>query len=224
MYSSAMATAFNRVRYLYSMGTADTASFDVTVAGDSPGGLITSYVDLLTYATSLQGRYSLGGDPDPYEALKDALAPGDAFTGVNAQYVIGTQVVASAYSQMGVPLNGTGTLRHPFEVSWVVSLRTDEAGRSKRGRCYFPSTGARVTSTGVYDQPAPSDFADAFGSLLADVTSAHADPTAQIQVYSRVLDSMQPVTRVLVDTTPDTQRRRGNKLSTPYQTAGTYPV
>lgn len=219
-----MATAFNRVRYLYNLGTSDTASFDVTVAGDAPGGLITSYTALLTYATELMDRYTLGGAPDPYEALKDALATSDHFAGVNAQYVVGTDVIASAYSQLGSPAPGTGADRHPFEVSWVISLRTDEAGRSARGRAYFPATGIGVNGSGVIDAPTAQDFADDFGNLLGDVTSAHADPTAAIQVYSRVQDVIRPVTRVLVDTTPDTQRRRGNKLRTPYQTSSNYPA
>lgn len=218
-----MATAFNRVRYLYALGTSDTASFDVTVAGDAPGGLITAYADLLTYATSLQARYTLAPDPDPYAPLKQALAGGDSFTGVNAQYVVGTDVVASAYAQLGEPDDGTGANRLPFEVSWVISLRTDEAGRSARGRCYFPATGMTVANSGLFSAPAPQDFADAFGYLLSDVAAAHSDPTAQIQVYSRTLDRMLPVSRVLVDSTPDTQRRRGNKLRSPYQTAANYP-
>ena len=49
-----MATAFNRVRYLYQLGASDTASFDVTVAGDAPGGLITDYAGLLAYAGRVQ--------------------------------------------------------------------------------------------------------------------------------------------------------------------------
>lgn len=218
-----MATAFNRVRYLYALGSSDTASFDVTVAGDSPGGLITDYAALLTYAEYLQGRYTLGGSPDPYGTLKQALSSADAFTGVNAQYVIGTQVVASAYAQLGTPDEGTSPTRLPFEVSWVISLRTDEAGRSARGRCYFPATGINCADSGLINSPDPETFADSFGSLLADVANGHTDPTAQVQVYSRTLDRMLPVTRVLVDSTPDTQRRRGNKLRSPYQTAGNYP-
>lgn len=218
-----MATAFNRVRYLYALGSSDTASFDVTVAGDAPGGLITDYAALLTYAEYLQGRYTLGGAPDPYAGLKSALASADSFTGVNAQYVIGTQVVASAYAQLGEPDDGASGERLPFEVSWVVSLRTDEAGRSARGRCYFPATGITCNGAGLIVGPAPQTFADSFGNLLADVAAGHPDATAQIQVYSRTLDRMLPVSRVLVDSTPDTQRRRGNKLRSPYQTAGNYP-
>jgi hypothetical protein len=219
-----MATAFNRVRYLYNLGASDTASFDVTVAGDSPGGLITSYLDLLTYAEHLQTNYTLGGSPDPYQGLKAALSEQDALVGVNAQYVVGTQVVGSAYAQLGTPEAGTGTNRMPFEVSWVASLRTDEAGRSARGRCYFPATGITCNANGTISVPSTTLFADSFGNLLADVAAGHTDPTAQVQVYSRTLDRMLPVTRVLVDSTPDTQRRRGNKLQSPYQTSSTYPV
>lgn len=219
-----MATAFNRVRYLYQLLGSDTASFDVTVAGDAPGGLITDYAALLTYATELMDRYSLGGSPDPYLPLKQCINNACHFTGVNAQYVTGTVVVSSAYAQLGDPEVGSGTATMPNQVAWVVSLRTDEAGRSARGRCYMPATGVELAAAGSPATPTTSEFADAFGHLLADVTSAHADPTALIQVYSRVLDRMLPVTRVLVDSTLDTQRRRRNKDVSPYQTSGTYPV
>lgn len=219
-----MATGFNRVRYLYALGTSDTASFDVTVAGDAPGGLITDYTALLAYANSLMARYTLGGSPDPYVSLKQALSSSDDFVGVNAQYVVGTDVVASAYAELGSPEPGSGDERLPFEVAWVVSLRTDEAGRSARGRCYFPATGLIIGTPGTISGPSPKNFADSFGNLLADVVSAHSDATAQIQVYSRTQDVLRPVTRVLVDGTPDTQRRRGNKLRSPYQTSDTYPA
>ena len=218
-----MATAFNRVRYLFSLGTTDQASFDVTVAGDSPGGVIADYSGLLSYATALAAAYTVGGSPDPYTSLKSALNSGDHFTGVNAQYCVGTSVVSSAYAMVGSPLAGAGAVRHPFEVAWVVSLRTDEAGRSARGRCYFPATGVTLITQGYISSPNAGNFAGDFGNLLGDVTALHTDPTAQIQVYSRTLDRMLPVTRVLVDTTPDTQRRRGNKQSSPYQTSTTYP-
>lgn len=219
-----MATAFNRVRYLYNLGVTDTATFDVTVAGDSPGGLITTYIDLLDYATELMDRYTLGGSPDRYAALKAALHSSDHLAGVNAQYVVGTAVIGSAYSELGSPEAGAGATRHDFSTAWVVSLRTDEAGRTARGRCYFPATGVSLDATGVIEAPTPSAFADGFGNLLADVTTAHTDPTAEIQVYSRTLDILRPVTRVLVDSRPDNQRRRLNKLTTAYQTSGTYPV
>lgn len=209
---------------MYNLAASDTASFDLTVAGDAPGGLITTYSGLLTYAEYLQGRYSLGGDPDPYEALKLALSSSDAFVGVNAQYVVGTDVVASAYAALGDPLEGTSSFRLPFEVAWVTSLRTDEAGRSARGRAYFPATGVALNGTGVIVTPTATQFADSMGSLMADVTAGHSDPTAEIQVYSRTLDRMLPVSRLLVDSTPDTQRRRGNKLRSPYVTSSTYPV
>lgn len=219
-----MATAFNRVRFMYNLATSDTASFDVTVAGDSPGGLITSYDALLVYADALKNAYSLGGTPDPFSGLKDALGVPDTFTGVNAQYVMGTQVIASAYGNLGTPLAGRGAQRLPFEVAWVASLRTDEAGRSARGRCYFPATGCAVTSNGRFSDPTVQEFADSFGNLLAQVEASHTDPTARVQVYSRTLDVLRPLTRLLVDSTPDTQRRRGNKLRSPYVTSATYPV
>ena len=219
-----MATAYNRVRYLYALGTSDTASFDVTVAGDAPGGLITDYASLLAYAEYLMDKYTIGGAPDPYSALKSSLSSGDAFTGVNAQYVQGTAVIASAYGMLGSPSAGTGTERHPFQIARVVSLRTDEAGRTARGRCYMISTGTPVQSDGSVSPVTTQTFADGFGNLLTDVCAGHSDPTAAIQVYSRTLDVLRPVTRVLVDGTLDTQRRRRDKLRTPYQTSATYPV
>lgn len=219
-----MATAFNRARYLYMLDGGDTASFDVTVAGAAPGGLITDYADLLSYATALMDAYTIGGGGDPYLYLKEALSTSHTFTGVNAQYVQGTEVIVSAYAQLGTPEPGTGAVILPNQVAWVASLRTDEAGRTARGRCYFPATGVTLGADGLANTPSASAFANSFGSLLADVSSLHTDPTAEIQVYSRTLDVLRPVTRVLVDATLDTQRRRRNKLVSPYVTSGTYPV
>lgn len=219
-----MATAFNRVRYLYQLGASDTASFDVTVAGDAPGGLITDYAGLLSYAEYLMDRYTIGGSPDPYAALRASLSAGDSFVGVNAQYVIGTAVIASAYGMLGSPQAGTGTERHPFQIARVVSLRTDEAGRTARGRCYMISTGTPVQDDGTVSPVTTQTFADGFGTLLADVCAGHTDATAAIQVYSRSLDVLRPVTRVLVDGSLDTQRRRRDKLRSPYQTSANYPV
>lgn len=219
-----MATAFNRVRLMFQLGAVDTGSIDITVAGDAPGGLITSYADLLAYGTSLRNLITAAPAQPPYVGMWQALAAGDKFTGINAQYVVGSDVVASAYAMLGTPMNGQGAFRHPIQCAVVCSLRTDEAGRSARGRFYFPGTGVEVDSDGTMAPLLVGQLADGFGSLLAAACAQHTDPTAQAQVYSRTLDRMLPVTRVLVDGTVDTQRRRRDKLVTPYQESTTYPV
>jgi hypothetical protein len=137
--------------------------------------------------------------------------------------VVGADVIASAYGLLGSPQAGSGTGRLALQTAVVASLRTEEAGRSARGRCYFPATGVVLTSSGAMSTTTTQNAADGFGTFLTQCVLSHSDPTAQIQVYSRVQDVLRPVSRVLVDGTPDTQRRRRDKLVSPYQTSSTYP-
>lgn len=219
-----MATAFNRVRVLYLLGGSNTASVDITVAGAAPGGLETSYADLLAYAEAIQAAMTLSTTTGPWDNFWSMLSQYDVVTGVNAQYVQGTVVIASAYAQLGTPEPGITTLRNAVQTALVGSLRTDEAGRSARGRMYFPATGIEIAASGRIEQSDALDYANGMGTLLAQVCADHSDPTAQIQVYSRTEDVIRPVTRLLVDGTPDTQRRRRDKLVSAYQTSTTYPA
>lgn len=112
-------------------------------------------------------------------------------------------------------LGGSASGSMPNQVACVVTLRSDAAGRSYRGRMYMPATGAAV-GTGQFSNPIVDAFCTKWAGFFSDWDSS--GDNGKIVVVSSTKTSAVEVTRVTVDTRPDIQRRRA-KSQLPAHTA-----
>jgi hypothetical protein len=113
--------------------------------------------------------------------------------------------------------SGAATTLLPAEVAVVASLRTPFLGRRFRGRQYWGglSTNAVNNTTGRINglfRTDLQDFVSGFGVLEAGTnTFVHSVISGQGSTAPRPPGLANPVTQVLVDAFPDTQRRRGGR-------------
>lgn len=114
---------------------------------------------------------------------------------------------------------GSGTATHPFQTSFVTSLRTQYPGAQGRGRLYWPATGIlldsttlRVTSTVV------ASTLTGVKTFLTDIQSAVAVSAgpAPLTVWSRTGSAFHGVTSLRMGDVLDTQRRRRDALAEAY--------
>lgn len=119
------------------------------------------------------------------------------------------------------PVAGTSTIQQTPQTSVVMSMLTGMAGRSRRGRCYWPALGGVVlgTTLGISASIA-QDLADEWAVLISAIADAGGglDPFFP-GVYSPTLDLITPVSQVAVGNVLDTQRRRRDGLAEQYSTA-----
>jgi len=101
----------------------------------------------------------------------------------------------------------------PNQICMVVSLRTEHAGRRFRGRMYLPVNASALTlGTAQWTGTQTAIVANTWAAYFNDWNGSGDNGT--ISVVSRVgAGEATPVSGVLVDTIPDTQRRRRNKLA-----------
>ena len=129
---------------------------------------------------------------------------------------------SSALVQAGTgsitPVAGTGSVTMPGYVARVVSLLTDQPGRSRRGRIYLPSTGAGVNSgTGLFASVsgAMTNLATILGSTSGYQSTGYffgGSEVAELCVVSSTHGYTTSVTSLRCDNKPDTQHGRENKL------------
>lgn len=180
-----------------------------TVAG---GGAVTSLTELQGWATAVATLLD-GGETD-YTAL----------TGLMGTYCIANKVDLYAYGPSGPAITqataafswaGSGAATQNFTTSLVCSLYTDTAGRSYRGRFYFPALAAAQQGTGKIS--GVTAIATDFQELLQDLAVTNTVSTMQLQVYSPTKNAVTPVTSIKVGDVVDTQRRRRDALNETYQ-------
>lgn len=120
-----------------------------------------------------------------------------------------------AEATKGTPQAGTGTQPHPFQTSWVISLRTLRVGGSGRGRLYWPATSTQL-AVGTL-RPTTSELnsfcagAKTYLSGLTTAVKATFD-TAVLAVWSRTSSSAENVSSIQVGDVLDVQRRRRDAL------------
>lgn len=96
----------------------------------------------------------------------------------------------------------------PFQVTPVVSLRTDDASRRGRGRFYAPSLAVDAQAGGRMTPTVQSDLATAAAGMLLALQAAGLTPV----LLSRDTLATREITSVDVGDVLDTQRRRRNAL------------
>lgn len=115
---------------------------------------------------------------------------------------------------------GSSTSNNPLPTSMVFSLLTATAGRSFRGRMYWPALSLTINTSGRFPSSvmtsAATDAANLLTALAGAVTIA-TDLTPA--VVSKTRNLVTPVTQIRVGDVPDTQRRRRDALVEAYSTA-----
>lgn len=168
-------------------------------------GTITSLATLQTIATAL--RTSLAADA----AFKAGFCNDTQITDVKLLYYPAFSGLASLVAESaGAGILGTTPAVHPPQICVVASLRSNLAGRSFRGRQYWPYRGSGVSSAGSTAGGGQTIVALAAQALKNDVVAACTASSigAAWGVYSPKLSLMTPIVDVLVGSQCDTQRRR----------------
>lgn len=163
----------------------------------------------------------------PGAALLGAMAPSTTFVGCRVEARSAAGVLESlAEGVRATPLNGTGSTIHPYQTAMVFSLRTASAGGSGRGRLYWPATGIGLGSADYRLIPATAtSLLAGMKSYLTSINAAIAATLTGVSlgVWSRLGNSIQPVTSLQLGNVLDTQRRRRDTLIEAIQST-TYPT
>lgn len=96
----------------------------------------------------------------------------------------------------------------PFQVTPVVSLRSDDASRRGRGRFYVPSLAVDAQDGGRLTPAVQTELATAAAGMLLGLQAAGLTPV----LLSRDTMATREITSVDVGDVMDTQRRRRNAL------------
>lgn len=121
----------------------------------------------------------------------------------------GTHAAAVATQADGAVGTGT-TTTNPPQVCQVMTLQTGVAGRAHRGRIYWPASALAMNTANEQFSGTLSSTRSGFAAWvlgLAGLTLGWAP-----YVVSQTNTSSLPVTSIKVDTKPDIQRRRVNKM------------
>lgn len=210
-----MALARNRVNINFVLQGSQNAS----VGWDwQPSAIVTSFGDLLTWGanlcTSLQTNFGTN-----MSGLRTLLSGQGQITGVTCQYFTGTSLVTGAFAPIGAALLGSGANNAGQQQSLVFSLVSLVAGRSHRGRTFWPALGTTTITSGKLAAPTPATLLTHFQFLLDAVDAAVPAPTTSVRgmrVYSSKLDTITRPSQIRVGDVLDTQRRRTRSLVQSY--------
>lgn len=115
--------------------------------------------------------------------------------------------------QAGIDCAGTGSA-NPLGCSIVLSLRTETAGRSGRGRIYLPPFSSSLVENATFGPWLGSTPATDLEHATKDLIEAND----QMAVYSPKNDDSHLVNAIFFRRTFGYQRRRQNALQSPYVT------
>lgn len=130
-------------------------------------------------------------------------------------YLYRDNVLAASGTAAISPVIGTGSTGGFNYVSRVVTLLTNQPGRSRRGRVYLPWTGQDVTAgTGLWGAEATivSNLAGHLNAMQGAGFFFGGAETGDLVVVSSTHGYATSVTSIRMDNKPDTQRGRLNKL------------
>nr|CRY97567.1 hypothetical protein [uncultured prokaryote] len=124
----------------------------------------------------------------------------------------GTPAVASAVLAVG-PLAGINGPEQPSQCSLVASLKTPYPGRRNQGRIYIPFTAGGFITNGLVQAATAQTIAQTTAALIVALaaTTINGTTTAAALIAGSGDSQFRYVSSVVVDTVPDTQRRRADK-------------
>jgi hypothetical protein len=157
-------------------------------------------------------------------AIAPFNSPDTALTSLTARgYRAGqTATRVQNFASLGDTHVGTGGGSGALSQAVVASLYTAIAGRSGRGRLYWPATAGLPAGHGFSDAQCQS-LADALAAFMVAVSNDVAEPLEGNPVgvvRSEVLGTANQIVSVVVNTRPDRQEHRERHLVTTAHSAG----
>lgn len=159
-------------------------------------------------------------------ALNDGVVDYPNITAIMGANVNVTQVKVYEYGSSGPAIAvgeapclwlGANTIRVPFSSAVCVTKRTALAGRSYRGRLYWPALAATMNSNGSFN--ATQALTDDFAELLTQLGNTDGVEFAKPAVTSQAQGDVTVVTALRVGNVLDSQQGRRDNLVETYLTA-----
>lgn len=151
-------------------------------------------------------------------SIEDIYDPAIIYIGSTVALVDTDGTIISSMDRAVTPSPGTGSSTTPLpnEVAIVGSLRTSLAGRSYRGRMYFPGPKASgLTAAGRFTTGVCTALADALAAYMQPISVSSMDLEAV--VASATAGVFTLVNAAAVGDVPDVQRRRRDALTEVYE-------
>lgn len=181
--------------------------------GPGPERVLSTLDELQGWATGT--KILLASAASPFVQLRANISSAGGINLVRTEYIAdGALQVAGVATGAAIP--GTGANNLPNQCSMVISLLTAQAGRSRRGRMYWPWLVTPQGADGHVNTSTVQVFATAMGAALFTIGATSAGQPMQLVVHSRKLEEATLVTSLAVGNVIDTQRRRRNQLIESY--------
>jgi hypothetical protein len=178
-----------------------------------------SVVDGTAFANWLTAEMSLMNDA--LTAICGLNDPTTVFTTLRGDiYPASSLAVSQTSTKTLAGYAGTGSYGGPVSQAMCVSHYTATAGRSGRGRMYFPATAllsGAATDSGFTSAQA-TNIASAWGNALTALNAADGpDGSASVKAVVQSLHTAttHPITQVLVDGRPDRIEHREKFITFP---------
>jgi hypothetical protein len=205
-----------RITQSGSIAGVDTWATRQWFAIDGLGAIITP-AQLQTAATQAQARWDTF-----WSTWKARVSTGTNYSTCSIDYYHANLIFGAAIAQHGGTA-GTGSSPQAVTLSSVISLKTDLAGKSYRGRAYLPRTGnSPNATTGLFGTISTdiTSFKTYLVGVTTDLLAQFPGTTAGPVVVSTVSNKAprvpwgaQLITSVVCDNKPDSQRGRASKLT-----------
>lgn len=194
----------------------------IVYRGNLPGGEVWQTGFWLNGGAPTSNGAAIAAAQVEFDALDDATSgPYNVWkTLVNANVSIAQVAVYSYVTggthadfvglSSGTPKAGTATgAQLPNQIGVVLSLLTNQSGRSFRGRMYWPISLGVQAATGQWTVANLQPFVTRMAKHFQDFDNAAGE--GNVVVVSSKLTAATDVTGLRMDTRPDVQRRRANK-------------
>lgn len=156
-------------------------------------------------AAVVSGRFEGNGF---YSQLQNNMSDSDRIIELTAfKYGAGGGTVDTG--RVTVDRTGSSGTYHPKATAAVLTLRTNLASRSGRGRMYTPATGIAIASTGLIGVAALQALVDGLYDLVEDPI----EQGYKLQVFSPTDGVSRDVVTVDADRIPDRQEHRERGLT-----------
>lgn len=209
--------AHNRLFIDGDLGSSGQERWSVGIGYVGPGGLaITDPSFLQTWAEDAAAY--LGATSIP--GLRSMISTAGRILRVRTYgYASTGNAVASGSALIPTPVIGTGTPTKPPQCAAVFTLQTGLAGRSRRGRIYWPWMGGTMSGA-TLNCSVPLGGVGEMAAILNGLGAEAPDPAPMDPVVvSQALDVVTAVTSVRLGDVVDTQRRRRDSVAETYYTA-----
>ena len=183
-------------------GTAETFNFGIHATSSAATAAVAG-----TWAQALTEAWSGAGTPAG--ALNAAYATTTEIEQATAALLTQTSGQQTARADVDVSLPGTSAEDSlPPQCAVVVSLRTEVANRTGRGRFYLPAPAVNACTAGLINPAIQQNIVNAWTRAFAALDSGGITPV----LFSRTTFVNTTITSFNVGNVFDTQRRRRNQL------------